>query len=254
MRTTVITTTLLLGFFLLMPLQGSAALIWQQLAPGLRYTHIPVANGYGSGKVHAFEVDLSRYKLEVAFAKDLQRTFASVGSLMLHKDALIGINGGFFTPRMQPLGLRISDGEVRNPFKRISWWGVLQVQGTRARLLSAREFRYQKDIDFAIQSGPRLLVNRTIPPLKEGMDNRSALCINPEGRLMIVATQYLSMGTTELAQLLVRPQAQDGLGCVDALNLDGGSSTQLYANVDGFRLSLPSFAPITDAVVVVPRD
>lgn len=230
-----------------------AATQWQQLAPGLRYTELTTSKGHGQGKLHAFEVDLEHYKLEVALAKDMQRTFASVGSLTLSKDGLVGINGGFFTPQMQPIGLRISDGEVRSRFKRISWWGVLQINGQRPRLLSAREFSPNSNIDFAIQSGPRLLVNRTILPLKEGVDNRSALCINDKRRILLIATQYLSLSTTELAEILVRSEVKGGLGCVDALNLDGGSSTQMFAGVDDFRLSLPSYAPITDAVVVVPR-
>jgi exopolysaccharide biosynthesis protein len=49
------------------------------------------------------------------------------------------------------------------------------------------------------------------------------------------------------------PPIEGGLGCMNALNLDGGSSTQLYAKTQDFSLSIPSFSAVTDAVVVVPK-
>jgi len=230
-----------------------AATTWQQLAPGLSYTTISVGRGFRRGKLHAFKVDLRQYKLDISLAKDNGHLFAHVFSLTSSKDALIGINGGFFTPQMQPLGLRVSNGKILNRLKRTSWWGVFQVKNTTPKVTSLKQFQFNHDIDFAIQSGPRLIVNGTIPTLKGGVDNRSALGITKDKKVIIVATENQPMTTTELAELMRLPGKDDGLDCVDALNLDGGSSTQLFANVNDFYLSVPSFAPVTDAVVLLRR-
>jgi hypothetical protein len=50
-----------------------------------------------------------------------------------------------------------------------------------------------------------------------------------------------------------KPEIEGGLECTDALNLDGGSSTQLYANVRLFKINVPGINAITDAILVVPR-
>lgn len=223
---------------------------WQELAPGLQYSELEANHGMHFGKLHAFKVNLQRYQLKIAFAKDMQRVFANVRSMTLLKHGLVGINGGFFTPQMQPLGLRISEGKLRHRLKRTPWWGVLLIKKGRPSVVSLKQYTPSRDVDFAIQSGPRLVVNGKIPMLKDGVANRSALGITRDQDLIIVATEHLEITTTELAAIMRASSKNNGLDCVDALNLDGGSSTQLYADVDGFKLSVPSFAPVSDAVVV----
>jgi uncharacterized protein YigE (DUF2233 family) len=105
-----------------------------------------------------------------------------------------------------------------------------------------------------VQSGPRLLVDGQIPKqLRPGVANRSALGIRRNGQVVILATQNISLSTLELAQIMQRSEPENGLACWQALNLDGGSSTQLYAKVNDFMLSIPSFMPVADVVVVMPR-
>lgn len=248
-----ISTRRLLGWILLTLFFAGvcqASTQWQELAPGLSYTKLEYNSGLYAGRLHAFKVNLQRYHLKIAFAKDMQRVFSTVRSMTLLKHGLVGINGGFFTPQMQPLGLRISEGKLRNRIKRTPWWGVFLIKHGQPAVMSLKQYRSDAGIDFAIQSGPRLIVNGTVPALKEGIANRSALGIARDHDLIIVATEHLEMTTTELANIMRASQTNNGLDCVDALNLDGGSSTQLYADVDGFTLSIPSFAPVSDAVVV----
>lgn len=241
---------IILLIFLLLACDAQARTQWLQLAPGIHYSTIKLTDHKRSGQLHAFKIDLHQYKLALSLAKDSDRSFTRVVNLTTNKNALIGINGGFFTPQMQPLGLRISDGKLRNRIKKTSWWGVFQIRRNYPAIYSLKQFVYRKDIDFAIQSGPRLVVRGTIPSLKPGLDNRSALGITRDKNLIIVATQDLAMTTTELAEIMRASNDDDGLDCIDALNLDGGSSTQLYANIKNFYLNVSSFAPISDAVVV----
>mgnify|MGYP005998353687 CR=1 FL=1 len=58
------------------------------------------------------------------------------------------------------------------------------------------------------------------------------------------------MSTTTLANLMKRFP----LYCEDALNLDGGSSSQIYANVGHLRLNTPGALGVSDAVVIKTRE
>jgi exopolysaccharide biosynthesis protein len=121
-------------------------------------------------------------------------------------------------------------------------------------IVNQRNFKKNKEIEFAIQSGPRLVVNGKIPlSLKPGMDSRTALGITKNNDIILVATENLRLTTTQLASVMLAFQIDGGLGCVDALNLDGGSSTQLYASFKNFYLDIAGYSAVTDAIIVVPR-
>ena len=66
-------------------------------------------------------------------------------------------------------------------------------------------------------------------------------------------TDHFTLTTTELAQIMKKPLSQNGFECVDALNLDGGSSSQLSVKVGGFHLNISSLRPVADFVLIIPR-
>jgi len=57
---------------------------------------------------------------------------------------------------------------------------------------------------------------------------------------------------TAFARFLADPPDKGGLGCRDALNLDGGPSTQLVAKLPTLALSEPRGWGVPNALVVVP--
>ncbi len=225
---------------------------WRQLAPGLWYTQLVTQTIASTGTLHAFRVDLNYYRFSLALAKEYEGQFSSAQNLTLASKGVLGINGGFFSPDMTSLGLRISDGELLSRFKHSPWWGVFSIQDNHAKIVSATEYQPENGVDFAVQSGPRLLVDGAIPKLRPGVANRSALGIRRNGQVVVVATQNLYLSTIELAEILQKSEPENGLACWQAINLDGGSSTQLYARINDFVLSVPSFMPVADVVVVVP--
>ena len=249
----IITAILICGG--LIPSAASAAtpLHWQSLATGLDYTVIYPSPTMPLQKIHAFRIDLKKYKLTLILAKNYQKKSIFVNQVAQNINALIAINGGFFSPQSQPLGLRINSGKVLHPLKNTSWWGVFIVKNSRAMIVPKSGFRYSKNIQFAIQAGPRLIVNGTIPKLRENVANRSALGVTRNGNVIIVATQNLALSTTQLASIMQRPEKQGGLACYNGLNLDGGNSSQLYAHVGNFNLKIQSFRPVTDVIVVTQR-
>ena len=222
---------------------------WQALAPGLSYLDVGLTPLTPWSHVHVFRIDLKQYKLELVMASALSRPHATADEFAVHRHALLAINGGFFDHNYHPLGLRISNQQEYSPLKHISWWGVFYIKDKVAHIASLKKYNTDKDIDFAVQSGPRLLVHGHIPPLKPGLAERSALGISPNGELIILVTNNSPMTTTALAELMRSPP----LNCREAINLDGGSSTQLHAHIGSFKLNVFGFSNVSDAIAVVPR-
>lgn len=225
-----------------------AANDWRPLAPGIDYKDIVTTHFTPWSHIHAFRINLQKNTLSLTTAKEIKHDFAVVSDYAQYSHALIAINGGFFDKNYRPLGLRISNHQQLSPLKSISWWGVLYTEDRHAYLSNAKRFKQSKLIDFAIQSGPRLLINGRIPSLRAGLDERSALGITQDGHVIILVTEHAAMTTTELAHLMKAPP----LNCINALNLDGGSSSQLYANINSFQLNVHGFSNISDGIIVRP--
>lgn len=227
---------------------------WQTLKPGLDYVQLALPENQGNhGELYAFRIDPRYYTLRLASAEAMGETMGSnVVSLAHFSNALIAVNGGFFSPEHDPLGLRMQDGQVLQPVRPISWWGVFSIRQGQARVSTWNAFVPDNQVSFAIQAGPRLLVKGHIPPLKPGTADRTALCIDAQQNILVIATANASLTTQAFAELLRTSEHKGGLSCVDALNLDGGTSTQLYAKVGDVDVNVPNFKAIADAVVVVP--
>jgi uncharacterized protein YigE (DUF2233 family) len=234
---------------LLFSIETLAASEWRNLAPGIEYQDLDGNFLTPWSHIHAFRIDLKKNKLSLVTAADLSRTNASVDEYAEFTKALLTINGGFFDRNYRPLGLRIYNKRLKVPLKPISWWGIFYIKNHRPYLTSAKRFQPHSQIDFAIQSGPRLLINNRIPPLKPGRAERSALGITDDGQVIIVVTDNMPLSTTELAQLM----KAFPLSCQHALNLDGGSSSQLRAQLNSFQLKVHGFSNVSDAIIVKAR-
>lgn len=238
-----------ISLFLLLFTTQTLAADWRMLAPGIEYRDLNANLLIPWSHIHVFRIDLKKNKLDLVLANELSLHNASVDAFAHHSNALIAINGGFFDQNYHPLGLRISNQQQHSPLKHISWWGIFYMENKKPHLSSLNQYPKNKHVDFAVQSGPRLLINGRIPSLKPGYAERSALGITHDGRLIILVTNHAPMTTTDLAQLLKsRP-----LYCKDALNLDGGSSSQLKANMGLFQINVHGFANVSDAIVVKAR-
>jgi uncharacterized protein YigE (DUF2233 family) len=242
--------------WLTLPALAGAPTTWQRLADGLEYTQLKGFPAFPEGKLHAFRMDLSRYQLRVMpLAPD--NTDDAFHQLMKQQHAVLAVNGSFFATNgtgLKPLGLRIDQGTLTTPLRNISWWSVFYIQDQQAKLVTNNQFPADQKPEFAIQAGPRLIADgQVIPTLKPGTDLRTALCIQKSGKVIVLATQDVLLSTADLANVLQRSEQRGGLDCQQALNLDGGHSTQLYAHTGDFSLTVPSYSQVADAVLVVPR-
>ena len=162
------------AFFSTSPLHA-APLSWYEVAPGLTYTKIPIGAKESPGWLHAFRVDLARYRVDCLLAKDAGTKTAMVREMAARAQAVLAINGGFFSPEFEPLGLRIQSGKIRNPLKNTSWWSIFYVHNGIPYFTGPQGYAPREGTSTAVQSGPRLTVNSLIPPLKGGMAERSAV-------------------------------------------------------------------------------
>ncbi|MDF3054110.1 MAG: hypothetical protein K0Q74_17 [Gammaproteobacteria bacterium] len=229
---------------------------WTPIASGLSYKKIENLVSFSDGAIHAFQIDPSIYNFEVVVTgKDAIQTGArSITGLMQQQNAVIATNGGFFSPEMGLLGLRVSKGSSLSPIKSTSWWGIFYIKHNQAHVVSYKNYRPDSAIQFAIQAGPRLVVNGKIPKLKPGVSYRTALGIQPSNKIILLATENLLLSTQELAEIMQRPEEKNGLNCVNALNLDGGRSTQLYTRLDKLSLELPGLTKVADLIFVIPKE
>lgn len=228
----------------------AAGVEWRQLSPGIDYTDIPIKQALGDGKLHAFRIDVTQHEPELILASTLNEQALYVKQYAQLTQSVFAINGGFFDTNKKPLGLRINGAEMQNPLRDISWWGVFYIANHIPYIVSRHQFHPHPSIKMALQAGPRLIINRDIPKLKAGFDNRSALCINSKRELIFFITEHAPMQTTVLAERLLAPEAKGGFECVNALNLDGGTSSQLFAKIGNFQLSLSNLFPVADAIVI----
>ncbi len=222
---------------LYLALAAPAAPAWTRLADGIQYQTF--ANGTGQ----AFRLDLRRVRLRVAPASPS----AHAADLARKTGAVIAVNGGYFTPEFKPLGLLVSRGKSLNSLRKADW-GVLAISTSgKARLAHTRDYRPRRDTDFAIQAGPRLVVRNRALNLKPQRARRTALGIQRDGRtlIVVVADSYLLLD--DLARLM-----RDRFECPNALNLDGGSSTQLWSSLKG--VSEIRGAKVANAVLVLGKD
>ena len=222
---------------------------WRLLSPGIEYRDLSATVLYPWSHIHVFKVSLSNNIFQSVSAKSLSRPFASADEFSKRTDALIAINGGFFDHKSQPLGLRISDFKQENPLKKISWWGVFYIENNLPHIASPKRFSPSENIEFAIQSGPRLLVKGKVTHLKPGVAERTALGITKDNQIIILVTENKPLSTIDLAELMKSPP----LNCEYALNLDGGSSSQIRANLGTFQINAHGYAEVSDAVVVKKR-
>lgn len=212
---------------------------WNTLEQGLSYKKITLQEK----TIHVFKINPQYYLLKPIVEKE-----TTVKNMTQTSGSLLTINANFFDESGKPLGLVIQDGKELSPFKNISWWGIFYQEGATdhnvaGHIIHSSQLKQTSSIKNAIQAGPRLVVNGTIPKLKTQNSAKSSLGINKKGEIFIVAT-LSAIDIVELAELMAKPELEGGLGCANALNLDGGSSTQLYAKIGGFELDLPNFATI----------
>jgi hypothetical protein len=221
----------------------------REVAKGVKHAAFvvkPIGDDPFSG--HAFFVDLAAADLHVVPAgSDTSRR--PVDQIVATLPSVLAVNASFFDEDGRAMGLAVDDGRLIATH-RIDAWGALVVDGKKARVVKGAEVQDELSHRLVLQGIPRLVVKGEVQKLKEQKAERTAVCTADSEVTIVVAT---AADTTRFAQFLATPRAQGGLGCVDALNLDGGPSTQMYARLPGVQARIAGGWGVPNALVVTPR-
>jgi phosphodiester glycosidase len=196
---------------------------------------------------HAFKIDLEVAELRLIPAGDppLRRT---VEQIVAPYPAVVAANASFFDTDGRAMGLAVDQGRVMAPSNRRPW-GALVIDGTQGRIMLGADIQNPLDHRLIVQGIPRLLVAGKAQPLKPQVAERTAVCAGGNIVVLVVSTR---VDATAFARFLADPPERGGLGCQDALNLDGGPSTQLVVKLPTLALSLPGGWAVPNALVVAP--
>jgi hypothetical protein len=198
----------------------------EEIAVGVRWLahHFPEL-GPGPQNVHVLELDPSEVELRPARPP---RGFAPTSRLARESDAVAAVNGGFFGPRGEAIGLLRIDGAELFPASEGAPW-VLGIPERGPLRFERRTSGTWDEVRHALAGKPLLVKDGRIVPQDLGgaRHPRTAIGQRADGvRVLLTcdgrARESLGLSVGELAHLL------RGLRCTDALNLDGGGSTTLW--------------------------
>ncbi len=188
--------------------------------------------------------------LDIGLAKDSACATEKVSSIVSRRQALVGINGGYFATSGGALGLVVRNGKIvtpnvsrRPPRSAFALTKDKKPVFARAKvadnLLLTTEGKLWPDIDLALGGGPRLVQNGTIKlttDLEElgprGNDitrscGRTAVSADRYGRVALSTASDYSDSHSRGAKLEQMAQLLIDSGAVDAVNLDGGGSVDM---------------------------
>lgn len=186
-------------------------------------------------------------------------TYPTSASLAKSKNSLLAINAGFFTPEGKPLGLVISGGETSGAWNSASSLGNGIFRETKSGRLSITRRNSRSSVNSSrelLQSGPLLLEDgRTI----SGLNNiksavRSIILSDGGSRWWIGRTSSCTLASLGKALANDSPTSWR---INDALNLDGGRSTDLYISsaIPGGPVNHRGFLnrPVRNFLILQPR-
>lgn len=207
---------------------------WTQTSPGVEQRSFT----WRGARVYAFRAAPSRVHLASG-------DYLDAAGWLQKSRARVVINGGYFDGDGKPMGLRVRGGKRLTPLRKANW-GVFWIKNGRAQIHHTRAYPSMARPDEAVQCGPRLVVGGKITDLKPQWDRRTGLGIDRSGRVVLAIAE----GQLSLKDFAEAFAANNGLGCRDALNLDGGGSTQLAYTRNGKREVVNGAWPVPDAIVI----
>lgn len=206
----------------------------------LKRAYFPMLFG-AAQNISFLEVDLNSKKLHLSIAADPAKRILT-SDFAREANALAAINGTFFD--MKNGGSRMlikKDGKLMNTTnsnersQRSN--GAITIDGDKVEILQGDPAKAQWSEEISapnvMVSGPVLILDSKPALLNNAAFNttrhpRSAVGLTADNKLLLVAVDGRSESGSGvgLSSLTVLLQA---LGAVDAMNLDGGGSTTLYA-------------------------
>ena len=187
------------------------------------------------------EVDLAKHTVRLYWKRSDGTPYAYLSSLprALEREAgrlLFATNAGMFDPALKPVGLYVEQGRELVHVNARSGYGnfhmkpngIFYIAAGRAGVAETQAFLKQRPrADLATQSGPMLVINGHLHPRFDrgsaSLKARNGVGVRTDGKVIFAISQG-EVSFDAFARLF-----RDGLNCPNALFLDGGSASSLYA-------------------------
>lgn len=222
--------------------EESSGVEWRRIEPGFDFAKYELgsASYIIRPEVFLLRFDLSRFALDLAVPAGFDPKGAAVAedirSLVRRAGGVAGINANFFDENNHPLGLVAARSEVLQPLHR----GGRVLTGVFALrdgvpVIEQRDNFSMNGVSLAVQAGPRLVEHGNVTRLLDADDvsRRSGIAVTRHHAVILYATVLRFPGASlrEVQHMLIDPT----LEVTDALNFDGGGSSQLFLEqVEGF--------------------
>lgn len=225
-----------------------------QLAAGVRAEELVCRRDRSQIELTLVLFDRRQATLRVIDAPSLNVRNAAEAAVVA--DAIAVVNGGFFDPEFEPVGLQVTNGHAVGRWVANSslLGGALAVRDQVPLLLWRNEVADPDKFDELLQSGPRLVHNKR--PI-EGFRNdrprpRTFLATDSGDRWIMGIARSATL--TDLAELLAGAELSPDLTINRALNLDGGRSSCLWFTTrTGVRWHQPHGVRVRNYLALVPR-
>lgn len=231
-----------------------AAAAWKPLTPGIE--RLEVAQS-GLLALQAYKISQDAFEMRVL---DQARPTGSAADEVGKKaGATLVINGGFYDygpgRSLVPIGMLVVGGKTLKKRARCGVCsGVLHATPKGADIVLATRIDTVKGVTSALQAGPTLVHpggGIGIRSAKGPAAERSAVCMR--GRDILVFAVLSPLTLYETAKLLQAPEDKGGFGCRVAINLDGGTSTQVYSAIEGHAGTIGFPRPVQNFVGFFPK-
>ena len=178
---------------------------------------------------------------------------ATLANTLSNAKAVAGVNGGYFHKDYRPVGLMIADGKTIHGFEKaklLSGLVGVRPDGHVSILRSGDYDSGKSPLLQALQCGPMLVEDdHLVPGLNEDrIARRTVVAKGVSGETALI---YISSVTlADAARILVLPSILDTWKPKIAINLDGGSSSGMWA---GNGVSLAEITRVRNFLAIVPR-
>ena len=201
--------------------------------------------------VTGVEFSEKTHTLQVAdFAPPVKKRLASIAD---SAGALAGCNASYFHSDYKPLGLVAANGKVINKQENSRLLsGVIAIYRDRIEIVRAKAFQSSKELRAAVQAGPWLVERGESVTGLEALKRarRTVFARGSNGKCYMLATSPITL--TSVSDLLASGVAIPDGKITSALNLDGGSSTALWARTSP-AVSIPEFGHVRNFLLLFKK-
>lgn len=202
---------------------------WTEINEYISYFKLDYDIDRQKGDIVIYRLNGRKYKPELLYSQEAK----SIQDWKSESDELI-INGCFFEENYSPSGyLQINSNIIGSNIFDQNHSGIIAFTGND---ISIRNLRYNKlhssEFENILQSFPMLIDNNNIEEvnISENKARRTAIGLEGETVYLIISDEG-NLTLSDFAKIL----ADFEVDFDNVLNLDGGPSTGIYVNVDGYE-------------------